>query len=1207
MKKFTDFVIEKRYIILTFFIMLSIVSAILAPKVNINYDIAEYLPASSETRIGMNIMEEKFKEIKLSSLNLMFEDLNEDEKEEIYNKLIKIKGIDSVDYDSGEYYNKDNYTLYIINVADKEDSKTASYVYNKINNEFKDYEMYTSGSIASRNKPVLPLWIVVLAVGCAFIILMIMSESYVEPILFLTSILMAVLLNKGSNIIFDSVSNITDSISAILQMALSMDYSIMLMDRYRSERKQEKDKVKAMKNALFHAFTTISSSSVTTIVGLLALVFMSFTIGRDLGFVLAKGVLLSLLCIFFVLPSLILMCDKLIEKTKKHSLNIKLNRLGKLSYKCRYVATFLFIIAFVGSYLLKGNLTILYTDSQSDKIAEVFEENNQMAIIYQNSDEERITSYLKKLESYDKIDEVLAYGNTINEELYYNELNSQLKDLDSDIEIEEYLIKILYYKYYNQNEDNKMTFNEFMNFINNEVYNNPKTNEKIDNKLRQDISRLENFTNYDLINKKRDVVEIANILEGFNEEQIKDILVYYNSKNNDLKLSLNDFIRFMNNDVLTNKKYSANIDSNSIKNINTLAKFTNKDIITKKLTSTEMANLFEIPENTMNDLYMYYISTNEIDANMTIYEFSSFVLTDVLLNEQYANLFDEDVVNNIKLLSMFSNKDIINKKMNYAELSILFNVDENLVKQLLFLIYGVADPASIQITPNEFTNAILINRENELIKNSIETEKISQLEFIFNIMSSSLNNKEYTYQELSTIIGIDSNKLKNIYTLYASMNTSITLTPQEFTYFILTNQDDKLLANNIDMNTVGQLNLIHNVMSSVINNQKYNSNELSNLLGINKKDLDLIYGLYVSNYIKSNQTISLKEFVWFLVDDVTKNNDYSSNFTIDSVSKLNTINEIMNSSLNNTKYTKEEMTSILLRLSSDVDYKKVDLLYMYYGSIYSYNNNWMLTVEKLVNYLNEDILPDDRFNDFLEDDMKSNIKDSKKTVSDAKELLIGDGYSRIIVNTKLPLEDRETFNIIQKINDDLEGKLDEVYVIGDSLVAYEMSQTFQSELDFITILTMIFIFVVVAFTFKSFIIPLILVLIIQCAVFVIMGILSFSGQNVYFIALLIVQSILMGATIDYAILYTSYYIDNRKIMDKKEAIIHSYNDSIETILTSASILVVVTFIVGIFTSGITSMICKTLSQGVLCSALLILLLLPAVLSTCDKLIIKKKS
>ena len=691
MKKFTDFIINKRHIILVLFIILSIISVILSQKVNINYDIAEYLPSTSETRIGMDIMESNFKEIKSSSLNVMFEDLQEDKKTEIYNELTQIKGVDSVDYDNTEDYNKDNYTLYVINVDDTEDSELASDVYKEIKEHYnKDYKIYTSGTISERNNPVLPTWIVVLAVVCALVILIIMCESYVEPFLFLTSILIAVLLNNGTNIIFGTVSNITSSISAILQMALSMDYSIMLMNRYAQERQNETDKVKAMKNALYNAFKSISSSSVTTIVGLLALVFMSFTIGRDLGFVLAKGVLFSLISIFFVLPGLILMFDKAITKTKKRSPNFKMDWLGKISYKLRKIAVLLFLVAFVGDYLLKGNLGISYTDTTSNEINKVFTENNQMALIYKSKDEEIVSKYLKELENEENVEDVLGYGNIINESLTYDKLNEKMSDLGTDTNVEDYLLKIIYYNYYNQDENNTISFDEFVKFVQEDVYKNENVSDKIDAETKANIDRLSNFTNSTQINKKRTSTEIANILE-INEEDVKDILIYYNSKNNDVKISLNDFIKFMNKDVLTNEKYASKVDNNAKNSLNTLSKFADVNTIQKKMTSKEMASLFGMSESTMKDLYTYYISVNEIDTKMTISEFSNFVLTDVLSNPDYASSFDEATINNIKMLATFSDINTINKNMNSKELVNLFGLDEQTIKQLLLLKYMNTD------------------------------------------------------------------------------------------------------------------------------------------------------------------------------------------------------------------------------------------------------------------------------------------------------------------------------------------------------------------------------------------------------------------------------------------------------------------------------------------------------------------------------------
>ena len=1210
MRKITDFIINKRHIILILFIILTIISAIQSSKVKINYDMAEYLPDTSETRIGMDIMEKEFAGTETSTLNIMFENLVDKEKSKIKEELESTEGVESVDYDSTEDYNKENYTLYEITVDDKSDSNLAAKVYNQITEKYKDYTIYTSGNISDSNKTVLPLWIIVLAVASALVILLVMCESYVEPFLFLISILMAVILNKGTNIIFQNVSHITESIAAILQMALSMDYSIMLMNRYDQEKQTEKDKVKAMKNALYKAFKAISSSSVTTIVGLLALVFMSFKIGKDLGFVLAKGVLFSLICIFFVLPSLILIFDKWIIKTKKKSPNLKLNKLGSYSYKIRYISVPLFLIVFITSFIIKGSLKIDYTESQTDEINKIFSENNQIAIIYKNEDEEKIEKYLQEIENEEKTDEVLAYGNTINEKLTYDKLNEKIKDLGSDINIEDYLLKIVYYDYYNQDTTPSMTFNEFITFIEETAYNNEKTNEKIDEKTKNDITRLKNFVTEPSINQKRTSNDIANILE-IDKNKINDILIYYLSKNNNTQISLNEFVNFMNKDVLTNEKYAKKIPSESRTKLKTLSKFTNKQTIQKKMTSNQMAELFGIDSNKMNELYKYYILiNNNNDTKITITEFSNFVLNNVINDSNYSNSFDNNTIQNIKLLSTFSNISTINKQMTSKELSNLFGIEEEKINQILLLKYSeeknddiTENTNNLTLTPNEFTNLILKNNE---IKNNIEPTTIEQLKLLSTIMESTINNTKYNYNEISQIIGIDANKTKSIYTLYTTTKTNINLTPKEFVNFVLSHKNDTTLANNISNNTIKDLTLIQSVIEGVINNKKYKNNELSTLLSINKEDIKLLYGLYNSKYINTNPTISLQEFINFLLQDVITNKEYANNFDQDKVSKLKTVESIMEATKNNTKYTADEIFAIISKLSNDVEKNTVEILYTYYGSDKQYDDKWQMTVEEFVNYLNQDILQDERFTDFIEDDMRQDITDAKTTIKDARELLIGDNYSRIVLNTSLDLESPETFEYIKKLKEIIGNELQNFYIIGDSPMAYEMSQSFDNELNLITIITMIAIFIVVAITFKSAIIPTILVLTIQTAVYLTMGILSIIGENVYFISILIVQSILMGATIDYAILYTSYYLENRKDKKIKEAIIESYNKSIHTILTSSSILIIVTLIIANFASAIAAKICKTISEGTLCSTILILTLLPAVLAAFDKLITRKK-
>ena len=1351
MRKVTDFIVKARYVFLTLFVILAIFSLYLGTKVNINEDIMKYLPETSEIKIGKDIMDEEFIEQDSSVLNVMFKGLSDTEKEDTLKKLESINGVSSVLYENTDEYNRDKYTLYVLNVDDYDHSKTAENVYNEVN-EMKPEAM--SGSIYSEWKPVLQIWIVVVAIAMAMIILTILSESYIEPWLYLISIGVAVFINKGTNIIFPSVSNITDSIVAILQLALSMDYSIMLSNRYRQEREKEKDKTKAMKNALYNSFKAILSSSITTVVGLLALVFMSFTIGRDLGLVLAKGVVLSLVSIFFCLPGLLVLCDKLIMNSKKKTINFNLKGLGKYSYKTRWVQLVFIIASFIAAYILKGNIGILYTGTQQDEVGKHFPSTNQIAIIYENKYDEIITKYCKSIEDDEKANQVLCYGNTINEKLAYNELNQKFKDLGQDTEIDDYLIKIIYYNYYNKNTKDSMTLSEFTKFIKSDVYSNEKVSESIDDNIKENMDLLENFATKDNVNQKRTASEIANILD-MNESDANDLLIYYNSKNLDTKMSIKDFVNFMINEVSVDPNYGSSVDANTLASLKQLQPFINTNTINRQMTSNEIANTFGIDKSLVDQLFLFYRTTQDSKSTMTINEFANVALN-MSNQDAYKDMFDESTIKSLNMLSTLSSEQIIANELDVSSMKTSLNnlglsLDDNTMS-LLYIYYtgyntnskltlnGFANVAlnmaeqdayksyfsedtkkslqtivtlnsyyntvlpnanlysmfgidaetgaklnyaitgdlsgSYNMTPLQFVNTLLQTPE---INSELNSNQISQLSTALYVMSNitttysvdeltnalqenktivsvvygvydyqngnlknisvrnlinflyenksnpflsdklstastmldltykivNNTNTRYTYKEMAALIEQNESTVKNIYGVADYSGLTTTMNPLEFVNLILNNKDNELLKGKIDNSTISTLNLVKKVMESTLNNTKYNATDLAKLLGSDKDTLSLVLSLYNSRYIKANSTISLIGFTNFIISDVIPNPTYSSKIDNESKDKLNTVNAIMNNTLNGTKYNSLDLYNVLNKLSDGLDYNLIDIVYTYYGSKNNYDDSWKLTVEEIVNYLNNDLLKDEKYSSFLDADMTKTIKDAKNTIDDAKKLLVSDKYSRAIINSKYGAEDKDTFKFIQNALDTV-GENEGVYVVGESPMALEMSQSFNGELNYITILTMIFIFVVVAITFKDLLVPLILVLMIQCAVYVTMAVLSITGSSVYFIALLIVQAILMGATIDYAIVYTTYYKEMRETMGVRDSLVNAYNKSIHTILSSSSILIIVTLVVASFSEAIPAMICKTVSEGTFCSVILILFVLPGVLAAFDKLICRKE-
>ncbi len=319
MKSIAYFLVKNRRVFFIISIILAIVCACLVGFVNVNSDQTKYLANDSDMRKGLEIINSEFPAVELKdNFQIMFEHLTESEKMDIFNKLKTYDGVTSVDYeiDSAEYNTK-TYTMYIVHTeyvlnANKV-QEIIKNITNDLSNQYTIHTYFSGGYMAVIDK-LLPM-----AVGIMIVLLLIMCKSYFEPILLLVSVGIAILINMGTNIVFESVSDITFSIAAVLQLVLSIDYSIILLHRFQQEYELlgNKNKEKAMMNAIVNSIGSIMSSSATTVVGLLVLLLMSFTIGADIGLVLSKGVFLSFICVFTVMPFMIIRFADLLHKTDK--------------------------------------------------------------------------------------------------------------------------------------------------------------------------------------------------------------------------------------------------------------------------------------------------------------------------------------------------------------------------------------------------------------------------------------------------------------------------------------------------------------------------------------------------------------------------------------------------------------------------------------------------------------------------------------------------------------------------------------------------------------------------------------------------------------------------------------------------------------------------------------------------------------------------
>lgn len=369
------FIIERSRAIEIVFLVMVLLSVLAAPFVNINYDLTRYLPKTVQSKAGLDLMEEKFGYP--GTGRVMIDDVTLYEAKQYKDKLEKVDGVDQIMWlDQGidvfaadafinfntidDYYKDGSAVMDIVFEKGDTHRKTSKAIdaMKEITGEKGHYVgMAVQNKSLAENVTREMKTILSLGVLMIFIILCLTTNSWFEPVLYLIVMGVAILINKGTNIFLGEISFLTNSVSAVLQLAVSMDYSIFLIHAFTREKNKGLDQMKALTNAINEALNSIFASSLTTIVGFIVLTFMKFNIGFDMGIVLAKGIVFSLLTVVFFMPAMILRLTPMIEKTGHRSFMPSFEGLSRGVYHIRY-AVLIFVAIFTIPAYTAQNMNI---------------------------------------------------------------------------------------------------------------------------------------------------------------------------------------------------------------------------------------------------------------------------------------------------------------------------------------------------------------------------------------------------------------------------------------------------------------------------------------------------------------------------------------------------------------------------------------------------------------------------------------------------------------------------------------------------------------------------------------------------------------------------------------------------------------------------------------------------------------------------------
>lgn len=500
---------------------------------------------------------------------------------------------------------------------------------------------------------------------------------------------------------------------------------------------------------------------------------------------------------------------------------------------------------------------------------------------------------------------------------------------------------------------------------------------------------------------------------------------------------------------------------------------------------------------------------------------------------------------------------------------------------------------------NDTLVVIYENQDEEYVADIIK--KLEENEHVLSIQAySNTLGVKMTSGDLSSMFGIDKMFIDTLFYLHEHNMVSEEMTLVEFVDFIASDDflNNEMVGGMIDEGSSKQLKQMQGIVHALDTNAKLTAEELAELIDMDVATVKTI--LFFSQF----KTDSVR-FIDF-VETVSELTDtFSGIIPADYMNKLDML-DTMTEVVTSRKLLKPSDVVELFSTAVETEMFDETTVNMLFAMAQGYKTEGKtIALYDFFMFLSNNIMANEAFAGFFDESVAAQFEEAKVMMTDGYAQLVGPEHSRMVITLDYQPETEEInefySSLSEMLNTECRGKH---YLVGENALSYEVSQTFDAEYTFISIITAISVLLVVCITFRKFSIPVILVCVIECSIFAMMSVMTLTNTPMFFVALILVQCILMGSMIDYAILLTTYYTEVRRTHALCDTLPEVMKRATHAILTSALIMIAVSFICGFFMEGQVASILTTLGIGSLCAIILVLFVLPSLLVTFDHIILR---
>ena len=1139
------------YIFFACTIALTVICGILMTRVNVNADMTKYLPDDSQMKYGLDIVTNEFgasAQMVGADVHIMFDSISPAEIEGMCALLAAYPDVDKVAY---RYSADSAHTVFDLTVAKKVNQKALG---KQISNRFGGNCVVET----SQDGATPPMSVMVIAAVLIMLVLFLMAQSWFEPVVILISTGVAIVLNMGTNALLPSVSITTNFIGSMLQAVLSLDYCIILLNRYRQEQNEHTDRVTAgiaVNKAIKASSSSILSSALTTVVGLLMLCFMRLKIGTDMGVVLAKGVVCSLVCTFTVMPSLMLLFRRVINKTQKRVFVPNTAGLARFVTSHKVSMALGAVLLFFGSWYFSRQTTIFFSAEAESQIEQIFPAPNPIVLVYDTQDERALVPLVDSLVQDSNVQMVLSYPTLLSHprtpEQTIKHIQSLIPLMTSQMPASAAtqaapflqpsfmsemgsMVNMLYFMRANHGLETTMTFPDLARFLHTHCVNNPLMASFIDDDMRQQVELLQSM----LLTEETPNTPLDSKLSTLDSEL----------STLDSKLSPLD-------------SEHSTLDSE----LSTLG----SELSTPPLNNPPLTTPPAI------------IPSTPLDAQLVAFDSSKVKVPDqieVTLPSQVGVISFIERLNRMHTSALtiemqkLTDTAAIRLPMSINEMAFFIGSTPTQTR----LVYGYA-PGKKKLSPLEYVHLLtddLFKRPG--LQGLISPEQRILLSNRARLMDLANVNASLSPAELNKLLhrfGITDFTDDQILALHTTPST-----PLDSKHSPLDSQPSTLDSEPSPLDS--ELSTLDSQEASPLNNPPLSE---ASPLTTPTTPLDSKLSTFDSKQHPSRADLQAELFTEL--------------------------------AFGGKHYTPAQMASKLSRLmklsgvkSAPITAEQMSLLYTYYESVQHPCDSMRVGLDQLIAYVCDTLIADPRIAPMVPDSIRTQVKDVQNQLASGMGQLRKENHSLCVILTSLPPESKQTTAFVNSLSAQADAALaHDYYMLGESVMYVEMQAGFNHEMNVVTLFTILVIFLIVAITFRSVIVPTILVATVMTAVYVNVVVSGLVSGQMLYLAYLIVQAILMGATIDYGILFANYYRENRRTMTRRDAAAAAYKGSIRTILTSGLIMVIAPGVMAALIEDVMiSNIVSCLAVGAFMAIVLILTVVPAVLVALDRLVVYGK-